>query len=68
MIGLVTGTGMAVGAAVVQKKTIAIFTYKHSVFSLDMKTKVGRHVPRINIFNHFIGGCLTAMDDYKLNK
>ena len=49
MIGLVTGTGMAVGAAVVQKKTIAIFTYKHSVFSLDMKTKVARHVPRINI-------------------
>ena len=29
------------------KKTIAIFTYKHSVFSLDMKTKVARHVPRI---------------------
>ena len=44
MIGLVTGTG-AVGAvlAVVQKKSIAIFTYKHSIFSLDMKTKVARH-------------------------
>ena len=33
---------MAVVAAVV-KKSIAIFTYKHSVFSLDMKTKVARH-------------------------
>ena len=48
MIGLVTGTGAVVAVAVVQK-SIAIFTYKHSVFSLDMKTKVARHVPRINI-------------------
>ena len=45
MIGLVTGTGAA--AVVEVKKSIAIFTYKHSVFSLDMKTKVARHVPRI---------------------
>ena len=47
MIGLVTGTGAE--AAVVKKNTIAIFTYKHSVFSLDMKTKVVQHVPVINI-------------------
>ena len=47
MTGHVTGTGMVV--AVVKKKIIAISTYKHSVFSLDMKTKVVRHVPRINI-------------------
>ena len=44
---------MAVVAAAVIKKSIAIFTYKHSVFSLDMKTKVARHVPRI-IKNHHI--------------
>ena len=37
------------GDDAVVKKNIAIFTYKHSVFSLDMKTKVARHVPRINI-------------------
>ena len=48
MTGHVTGTGMGVGAV---KKTIAIFTYKHSVFSLDMKTKVVMHVPRINIMH-----------------
>ena len=46
MTGHATGTG---GAVVDVKKSIAIFTYKHSVFSLDMKTKVVRHVPRINI-------------------
>ena len=47
MTGKLTGTGMAAAAAVVVKKCIAIFTYKHSLFSLDMKTKVARHVPRI---------------------
>ena len=50
MIGLVTGTG---DEEEVPKKIIAIFTYKLSVFSLDMKTKVARHVPRI-IKNHRI--------------
>ena len=45
MIGKLTGTG----AVVEVKKSIAIFTYKHSVFSLDMKTKVVQHVPVINI-------------------
>ena len=43
MTGHVTGTG----AEMEVQKNIAIFTYKHSVFSLDMKTKVDRHVPRI---------------------
>ena len=47
MISLVTFTGAVVAAAV--KKTIAIFTYKHSVFSIDMKTKLVEHVPVINI-------------------
>ena len=50
MIGKLTGTG---GADDDVKKIIAIFTKKHSVFSLDMKTKVVQHVPRINL-NHFI--------------
>ena len=50
MIGLVTGPGaVVVKKTCYQKKTIAIFTYKHSVFSLDMKTKVVQHVPVINI-------------------
>ena len=31
------------------KKSIAIYAYNQWVISLDMKTKVGRHVPRINI-------------------
>ena len=31
------------------KITIAIFTYKQSLRSIDMKTKVVHHVPRINI-------------------
>ena len=31
------------------KKSIANFTYNQWVYSLDMKTKVARHVPRINI-------------------
>ena len=29
------------------KKSIAIFAYKHWLYSLDMKIKVARHVPRI---------------------
>ena len=32
-----------------QKKTIAIFGYKQWLLSLDMKTKIVQHVPRINI-------------------
>ncbi len=47
MIPSLTGEG-DVGAV---KKNIAIFTYKHWVFSLDMKTKVARHVPRIAFQN-----------------
>ena len=44
-IGVVSGEGD--DEEEVKKKSIAIFTYKHSVFSLDMKTKVDRHVSRI---------------------
>ena len=33
------------------KKSIAIFAYKHWLYSLDMKIKVARHVPRI-AFQH----------------
>ena len=31
------------------KKNIDIFTYKQSLWSIDMKTKVVQHVQRINI-------------------
>ena len=31
------------------KKSIAIFTYKQRLLSIDMKTKLVQHVPRINI-------------------
>ena len=34
------------------KKSIAIFTYKQRYFSIEMKTKVVQHVPRINL-SHF---------------
>ena len=44
-----TGEGDAAAAAEV-KKIIAIFGYKQRLLSLDMKTKVVQHVPRI-IFN-----------------
>ena len=35
-----------------QKKSIAIFGYKQRLLSIDMKTKVVQHVPRINL-SHF---------------
>ena len=35
-----------------QKKIIANFAYNQWVYSLDMKTKVDQHVPRINL-SHF---------------
>ena len=41
-----TATGEG-GAAAEVKKTIAIFGYKQRLLSLDMKTKVVQHVPRI---------------------
>ena len=50
------------------KKSIAIFTYKHSVFSIDMKTKVVRHVPRININHLTLEDELTALEDDKINE
>ena len=38
------------------KKNIAIFTYKQWLLSIDMKTKVVQHVPRIiNVFKDGIG-------------
>ena len=33
----------------VQKKIIAVFTYKKRLLSIDVKTKVVQHVPRINL-------------------
>ena len=43
-------TGEGADAAV--KKSIDIFGYKQRLLSLDMKTKVVQHVPRINL-SHF---------------
>ena len=40
----VTGEGVAD-----VKKNIAIFNYKQSLWSIDMKTKVAWYVPRMNI-------------------
>ena len=33
------------------KKSIAIFAYKQRILSIDMKTKVVHHVPRIKLDN-----------------
>ncbi len=33
------------------KKSIVIFTYKQSLLSIDMKTKVIQHIPRIKLDN-----------------
>ena len=43
-------TGAGVEDAEV-KKSIVIFTYKQSLLSIDMKTKVVQHVPRIKLDN-----------------
>ena len=52
MIGPLTGEG----AGEVQKN-IAIFTYKQRLLSIDMKTKVVEHVPRIHISaDYYLGG------------
>ena len=48
MIGKLTG----LGAEEEVKKGIGIFTYKQRLLSIDMKTKVVQHVPRI-IFKVF---------------
>ena len=37
------------GAAEVKKKSIAIFAYKQRLLSIEMKTKLVQHVPRINL-------------------
>ena len=42
-------TGEGGEGAAVQKKTIAIFGNKQRLMSIDMKTKVVQHVPRINL-------------------
>ena len=34
------------------KKTIAIFAYKQRILSIEMKTKIVQHVPKINL-RHF---------------
>jgi hypothetical protein len=34
------------------KKTIAIFSSKQRILSIEMKTKIVQHVPRINL-SHF---------------
>ena len=47
-----TGEGDDAADADDVKKSIAIFGYKHRLLSLDMKTKVVQHVPRINL-SHF---------------
>ena len=38
-----------------QKKTIAIFSYKQRLLSIDMKTKVVQHVPRIILLIYICG-------------
>ena len=43
----VTGEGAEEAAEV--KKSIAIFAYKQRLLSIEMKTKVVQHVPRINL-------------------
>ena len=44
----VSGTGNVEEAV---KKNIDIFTYKQSLWSIDMKTKVVQQVPRIKLDN-----------------
>ena len=64
MIGFVAGLGAA--AVVIKKKNIAIFTYNHWVFSLDMKTKLVEHVPGINIM-HSTYDSMTSIHDSMTN-
>ena len=49
MTSKLTGEGDAEAEAADVKKSIAIFVYKQRLLSLDMKTKVVQHVPRINL-------------------
>ena len=50
MASTVTGEGDTVG--VLEKGFMGIFNSKERLLSLDMKTKVVQHVPRINL-SHF---------------
>ena len=49
------------------KKSIDIFTYKQWLLSLDMKTKVVQHVPRI-LFNVFKVFKLSSFQVFKFSK
>ena len=48
MTSKLTGEG-AEAAAEEVKKNIAIFAYKQRILSIEMKTKVVQHAPRINL-------------------
>ena len=50
MIGLLTGEGPEV------QKTIDIFTHKQQHLSIDMKTKIVQHVPRMLGTNSLVVG------------
>ena len=52
MTSKLTGEGDEAAEEVVPKKNIAIFGNKQRLLSINMKTKVVQHVPRI-IFNVF---------------
>ena len=52
MTSKLTGEGAEEAAAAEVKKSMAIFAYKQRLLSLEMKTKVVQHVPRINL-SHF---------------
>jgi len=49
------------------KKSIAIFGYKQQLLSIDMKTKVVQHVPRI-IFNVFKVFKFSGFQVFKFSK
>ena len=49
------------------KKTIDIYTYKQRLLSIDMKTKVVQHVPRI-IFKVFKVFKFASFQDFKFSK
>ena len=60
----VTGEGDVVD---VKKKSIDIFTYKQRLLSIDMKTKVVQHVPRI-IFKVFKCPSFQVFKVFKFSK
>ena len=66
MTSKVTGEGDVVDVDDV-KKNIDIFTYKQRLLSLDMKTKVVQHVPRI-IFHVFKIFKFSSFQVFKFSK